>query len=238
VIDPHPSADQPPVRIFVVDDHEMVRRGLRDLAQEFGGIEVVGEAERASTALEGIARTGPEVALLDIRLPDQDGVELCREIRSEHSDVRCLMFTSYADDEAMVNAIMAGASGYLLKLTAGEELIDAIRSVANGHSLLDPEATQALMQRVTHPKARPDTELSPQQERVLELIVDGLSNREIAGRLGLAEKTVKNYVSAILDKLGLRSRTQAALYRMQQRGAADETRSTTGPTDRKSDPAG
>ena len=213
--DPEP----PPIRVFVVDDHEMIRRGLRDLAGEFGGIEIVGEADRASTALEGIARTGPDVALLDIRLPDQNGVELCREIRSERPGVRCLMFTSYADEDAMVNAIMAGASGYLLKHTTADELVEAIRSVADGHSLLDPEATRALMARVTHPPAKPDPELSPQQERVLELIVAGLSNREIAQRLGLAEKTIKNYVSAILDKLGLRSRTQAALYRVQQRDA-------------------
>ena len=213
--DPEP----PPVRVFVVDDHEMIRRGLRDLAGEYGGIEIVGEADRASTALEGIARTGPDVALLDIRLPDQNGVELCREIRSERPGVRCLMFTSYADEDAMVNAIMAGASGYLLKHTTADELVEAIRSVADGHSLLDPEATRALMARVTHPPAKPDPELSPQQERVLELIVAGLSNREIAQRLGLAEKTIKNYVSAILDKLGLRSRTQAALYRVQQRDA-------------------
>ena len=213
--DPEP----PPIRVFVVDDHEMIRRGLRDLAGEYGGIEIVGEADRASTALEGIARTGPDVALLDIRLPDQNGVELCREIRSERPGVRCLMFTSYADEDAMVNAIMAGASGYLLKHTTADELVEAIRSVADGHSLLDPEATRALMERVTHPPAKPDPELSPQQERVLELIVDGLSNREIAARLGLAEKTIKNYVSAILDKLGLRSRTQAALYRVQQRDA-------------------
>jgi len=219
VIAPRSDPEPPPIRVFVVDDHEMIRRGLRDLAGEYGGIEIVGEADRASTALEGIARTGPEVALLDIRLPDQSGVELCRDIRSERPEVRCLMFTSWADEEAMVNAIMAGASGYLLKLTSGDELVDAIRSVADGHSLLDPEATRALMERVTHPPAKPDPELSPQQERVLELIVDGLSNREIAARLGLAEKTIKNYVSAILDKLGLRSRTQAALYRVQQRDA-------------------
>jgi two-component system, NarL family, response regulator DevR len=203
-----------PVRVFVVDDHEMVRRGLRDLAQEYGGIEVVGEADRAATTLDGIADTRPDVALLDLRLPDLDGVELCREIRSTYPAVRCLIFTSYADDEALVNAILAGASGYLLKLTQGEELIEAIRSVAAGTSLLDPEMTQVVMNRAAH-VPRTGTKLTPQQDRVLELIVDGLSNREIANRLGLAEKTVKNYVSAILDKLGLRSRTQAALYRAQ-----------------------
>jgi len=210
--------DQPePVRVFVVDDHEMVRRGLRDLAEECGGIEVVGEADRASAAMEGIAGTHPQVALLDIRLPDYDGVELCREIRSRFPEVRCLMFTSYADEEALVNAILAGASGYLLKLTQGEELIEAIRSVASGTSLLDPGMTHAVMTRASR-SPNPEAKLTPQQDRVLELIVDGLSNREIADRLGLAEKTVKNYVSAILYKLGLRSRTQAALYRAQHRG--------------------
>jgi two-component system, NarL family, response regulator DevR len=206
--------ERAPTRVFVVDDHEMVRRGLRDLAEECGGIEVVGEADRASTTLEGIAAAHPQVALLDIRLPDGDGVELCREIRSAYPDVRCLMFTSYADDEALVNAILAGASGYLLKLTTGEELIEAIRSVATGTSRLDPETARSAMGKAAG-APRAEAKLSPQQDRVLELIVDGLSNREIAARLGLAEKTVKNYVSAILEKLDLRSRTQAALYRAQ-----------------------
>ena len=213
----HTDRPEPePVRVFVVDDHEMVRRGLRDLAEEYRGIEVVGEADRAAVTMDGIASTRPDVALIDLRLPDLDGVELCREIRSNFPDVRCLIFTSYADDEALVNAILAGASGYLLKLTQGEELIEAIRSVASGTSLLDPGMTRAVMTRAAR-SPNFGARLTPQQDRVLELIVDGLSNREIAERLGLAEKTVKNYVSAILDKLGLRSRTQAALYRAQHR---------------------
>src|SRR5207253_1224490 len=132
LMSPRTEEDVTPVRVFVVDDHEMVRRGLRDLAEEFGGIEVVGEADRASMALEGIERTRPQVALLDVRLPDQDGVELCREIRSRFSDVRCLMFTSYSDEEALINAIMAGASGDLPKLTSGDDLIEPITSVAVG----------------------------------------------------------------------------------------------------------
>ena len=216
---PRTETDVTPVRVFVVDDHEMVRRGLRDLAEEYDEVEIVGDADRASTGLEGIERTNPEVALLDVRLPDLDGVELCREIRSRFPAVHCLMFTSYADEEALINAIMAGASGYLLKLTTGDDLVGAIHSVAQGHSLIDPAATQAVLAKASRQAAKPDAALSQQQERVLELIVEGLSNREIAERLGLAEKTVKNYVSAILDKLGLRSRTQAAVYRAKQRGA-------------------
>ena len=202
--------------MFVVDDHEMVRRGLRDLAAEMDEIEVVGEADRASVALEGVERTNPDVALLDIRLPDQDGVELCREIRSRHPDVRCLMFTSYADEQALLGAIMAGASGYLLKFTSGDELVEAIRTVAAGNSLIDPTTTRSVMAIATRTPPRQEAKLSPQQERVLELIVEGLTNREIAERLELAEKTVKNYVSVILDKLGVRSRTQAAVQRTKQ----------------------
>jgi DNA-binding NarL/FixJ family response regulator len=214
--------------VFVVDDHEMVRRGLRDLAQELPEIEVVGEADRASVALEGVARTSPDVALLDIRLPDQDGVELCREIRSRHPNVRCLMFTSYADEQALLGAIMAGASGYLLKFTTGDELVEAIRTVAAGSSLIDPSTTQSVMAIATRTPPRQEAGLSPQQEKVLQLIVEGLTNREIAERLELAEKTVKNYVSAILDKLGVRSRTQAAVYRTKQGEDGSSGAGTTG----------
>jgi DNA-binding NarL/FixJ family response regulator len=207
------TATRRPIRIFVVDDHEMVRRGVRDLAAELEEIEVVGDADRASTALEGIARTEPDVALLDVRLPDENGIELCREVRSQHPGVRCLMFTSYSDDEALLNAIMAGASGYLLKFTSGDELVEAIQTVAAGGSLIDRGAMQAAVAKMSRPSTKEALPLSPQQERVLELIVDGLTNREIGEKLNLAEKTVKNYVSAILDKLGVRSRTQAAVYR-------------------------
>ena len=199
-----------PIRLFLVDDHEMVRRGLRDLVSDMSGIEVVGEADRASQALERIAETKPDVAILDVRLPDLDGIELCREIRSRHSDVRCLMFSSYSNDEALLNSIIAGASGYLLKKSSGDELMDAIRVVASGRSLIDPVTSQAVVDRVRSP-ARHGAKLSEQQQRVFELIVEGLTNRQIATRLELAEKTVKNYVSVLLDKLNVESRTQAAV---------------------------
>src|SRR5437588_2400599 len=205
--------EEDPIRLFVVDDHEMIRRGLREFAQEIPEIEVVGEADRASLALEGIDGARPDVALLDVRLPDMSGVELCREIRSRFPDVHCLMFTSYSDDEAMLAAIMAGASGYLLKQTAGEDLLESIRVVAGGGTLIDPLMARNIRAYFHEPRLSGES-FSPQQERVLDLIAEGLSNREIAARLELAEKTVKNYVSTILDKLGVQTRTQAAVQRL------------------------
>jgi DNA-binding NarL/FixJ family response regulator len=211
-----------PIRLFVVDDHEMIRRGLREFVQEIPELEVVGDADRASIALAGIEKTPPDVALLDVRLPDMGGVELCREIRSRFPEVRCLMFTAYSYDETMVDAIMAGASGYLLKQTAGEDLLDSIRIVAEGGTLIDPVMAENIRVYLgaTGPRGEP---LSPQQQRVLDLIVEGLSNREIGARLGLAEKTVKNYVSAVLEKLGVHSRTQAALYRLRRRSEPEDS---------------
>jgi DNA-binding NarL/FixJ family response regulator len=198
--------------VLVVDDHEMVRRGVRDLAAEEPDIEVVGEATTVDEALDRIEQLLPDVTLLDVRLPDGDGVELCREIRSRHPEIHCLMFTGHAEEDAMLRSIMAGASGFLLKLSVGEQLADAIRTVAQGNSLIGPYATKSVMELVQRSTARAEMNLSAQQERVLELIVEGLTNREIAERLHLAEKTVKNYVSVILDKLNVRSRTQAAVY--------------------------
>jgi DNA-binding NarL/FixJ family response regulator len=200
------------ISVYVVDDHEMVRRGIRDLADEETDIDVVGESATLRGSLEDIGRLAPDVALLDLRLPDGDGVELCREIRSRYPDVKCLMFTSYADEDALVKSIMAGASGYLLKLGEGDEVSAAIRTVAGGGSLIDPATTQSVLHMLHRTPAQSESKLSSQQERVLDLIVEGLTNREIAERLELAEKTVKNYVSAILDKLHVRSRTQAAVY--------------------------
>jgi len=201
------------VHVFVVDDHETVRLGLQMLFEEEPDIAFAGSAENGSLALEGIARTRPDVALLDLRLPDVDGIDLCREVRSRFRDVRCLIFTAYSDDEAQVQAILAGASGYLSKGGDSDELLSAIRTVASGSAFVDPERAGQIMRSARTAPGQPEVNLSAQQERVLELIVEGLTNREISQRLDLAEKTVKNYVSAVLDKLGVRSRTQAAVYR-------------------------
>ncbi|MFN2544869.1 MAG: response regulator [Actinomycetota bacterium] len=215
------------IGLFVVDDHEMVRRGLRDLAAEEPDIEVVGEWPRAQGAVEEIDRVQPDLALLDLRLPDGDGVELCREIRSRIPSVRCLMFTAHADDEALLRSIMAGAGGYLLKQGSSDDLVEGIRTIAAGGSLIDPAAAESMVGALLQ---SPETgqPLSAQQERVLELIVEGLTNREIAERLGLAEKTVKNYVSAVLDKLDVRSRTQAAVYGAKRRLQAPPAGDTEG----------
>ncbi|MFD9680327.1 response regulator [Rhodococcus sp. NPDC059969] len=200
-------------RIFLVDDHEIVRRGLFDL---LGGVEdfvVVGEAASVGEALAAVPQSNADVAVLDVRLPDGNGVELCRELRSMLPDLRCLMLTSYADDEALLDAIMAGASGFVLKQILGTDLVAAVRTVGRGGSLLDSRATEALMQRIRSDRtADPLAELSDQERAVFDLIGEGLTNREIGARLFLAEKTVKNYVTRLLSKLGMqRRRTQAAV---------------------------
>ena len=198
-------------RIFLVDDHEIVRRGLFDL---LGGVEdfvVVGEAASVGEALAAVPQSNADVAVLDVRLPDGNGVELCRELRSMLPDLRCLMLTSYADDEALLDAIMAGASGFVLKQILGTDLVAAVRTVGRGGSLLDSRATEALMQRIRSDRtADPLAELSDQERAVFDLIGEGLTNREIGARLFLAEKTVKNYVSNLLAKLGMERRTEAA----------------------------
>ncbi|MCQ4147740.1 response regulator [Rhodococcus qingshengii] len=199
-------------RIFLVDDHEIVRRGLFDL---LGGVEdfvVVGEAASVGEALAVVPQSNADVAVLDVRLPDGNGVELCRELRSMLPDLRCLMLTSYADDEALLDAIMAGASGFVLKQILGTDLVAAVRTVGRGGSLLDSRATEALMQRIRSDRtADPLAELSDQERAVFDLIGEGLTNREIGARLFLAEKTVKNYVTRLLSKLGMQRRTQAAV---------------------------
>lgn len=202
------------VRVFLLDDHELVRRGLRDLLEMEDDLEVVGEASTAAEALARIPACRPDVAVLDVRLPDGSGVAVCRDVRSAMPEARCLMLTSFADDEALFDAIMAGASGYVLKQIRGTDLVSAIRTVAGGGSLLDPSATARVLERM---RAAPEEDsrlaaLTDQERRILDLIGEGLTNRQIGQRLHLAEKTVKNYVSALLAKLGMERRTQAAAF--------------------------
>jgi DNA-binding NarL/FixJ family response regulator len=202
------------VRVFLLDDHEIVRRGVRELLEAEDDLEVVGEAGTEQEALARIDATRPEVAILDVRLPDGDGVQVCREILSRHPDTRCIMLTSFTDEEALFQAVVAGASGYLLKQLRGTDIVDAVRRVARGESLLDPATSQRMMERLRE-EARGDPlleRLSPQERRILDYITQGLTNRQIAAEMFLAEKTVKNYVSNLLAKLGMESRTQAAVY--------------------------
>jgi DNA-binding NarL/FixJ family response regulator len=214
---PEPDAGAPgpaQIRVFLLDDHEIVRMGVRDLLEAEPDIAVVGEAGTASSALARIPALRPDVAVLDVRLPDGDGVSVCREIRSAMPQVACLMLTSFGDDEALFDAIMAGAAGYVLKQIRGTDLVGAVRTVAAGQSLLDPVAASKVMRRMRDAAARADplAGLTPQERRILELIGEGLTNRQIGEQMFLAEKTVKNYVSALFAKLGMERRTQAAAY--------------------------
>ncbi|MFD5427224.1 response regulator [Streptomyces sp. NPDC127084] len=204
------------ITVFLLDDHEIVRRGVHELLSMEDGIEIVGEAGTAADALVRIPAVRPDVAVLDVRLPDGSGVEVCREVRSQNEDIKCLMLTSYADDEALFDAIMAGASGYALKAIRGSELVAAVRDVAAGKSLLDPVATARVLERLRD-GGSPHTDdkltgLTDQERRILDLIGEGLTNRAIGQRLHLAEKTIKNYVSGLLAKLGMERRSQAAAY--------------------------
>jgi two-component system response regulator DevR len=210
---------QPPVRVFLLDDHEIVRRGIADLLETEPDITVVGEAGTAAEALRRIPAVQPDVAVLDARLPDGSGIDVCRDIRSSQPSVRCLILTSYDDEDAIFAAVMAGAAGYLLKQIRGTSLVDAIRQVAAGKSLLDPSVTERLLARLRdgHPRDERLASLTDREREILYLIAEGLTNRQIGERLFLAEKTVKNYVSALLAKLGLQRRTQAAVYGAQHR---------------------
>ena len=200
-------------RVFLLDDHEIVRRGLRELLEAEDDLIVAGEAGTAEEALSRIPATSPHVAVLDVRLPDGDGIEVCREIRSHYPDVHCLMLTSFADDEALFSAILAGASGYVLKQVRGVDLLDAIRRVADGQSLLDPAVTARVLERLRTPAVGDGLEaLTDQERRILDLIAEGLTNRQIGERMYRAEKTVKNYVSNVLMKLGMSRRSEAAAY--------------------------
>lgn len=216
------------IRVFLLDDHEVVRRGLRDLLEAEDGFVVVGEAGTAEEAFGRIPATTPDVAVLDVRLPDGDGIEVCRDIRSRHPEIQCLILTSFADDEALLSAIMAGAAGYLLKQVKGTDLVGGIRRVGSGESLLDPALTERVLERLRSPEDDELASLTTQERRILDLIAEGLTNRQIGERMYLAEKTVKNYVSNLLSKLGMSRRTEAAVYAARLAERHDRERRTRG----------
>ncbi len=210
------------VRVFLLDDHEVVRRGIRDLLEPEDDLVVVGEAGTAEEAIGRILATSPDVCVLDVRLPDGNGVEVCREVRERRPELACLMLTSFSDDEALLEAVLAGAAGYLLKQVRGSDLVDAVRRVAAGQSLLDPAVTATLLRRIREGSGEDERlgGLTEQERRVLHLLAEGRTNRQIADELFLAEKTVKNYVSNVLAKLGMSRRTEAAVWaaRLEERG--------------------
>jgi DNA-binding NarL/FixJ family response regulator len=201
------------IRVFLLDDHEVVRTGLRELLENDGDIEIVGESGSALEAIARIPALRPNVAVLDARLPDGNGIDVCRQVRSVDPTIQGLILTSYEDDEALFAAIMAGAAGYVLKQIRGTDLVDAVRRVASGQSMLDPAVTQRVLERIRSGVEAPNElkSLTEQERRILMHVAEGLTNREIAAKMFLAEKTVKNYVSSLLAKLGLERRTQAAV---------------------------
>lgn len=208
------DARNAPIRVFLLDDHEVVRRGVRDLLEADGDIAVVGEASTVAEAMARVPAVRPDVAVLDVRLPDGDGVTACRDLRSQLPGLACLMLTSFADDDALYDAVLAGAAGYVLKHIRGSDLIGAVRKVAAGGSLLNAKTTAQVVARLRDQavKADPLAGLTDQERRILDLIGEGLTNRQIGERMYLAEKTVKNYVSGLLAKLGMERRTQAAVF--------------------------
>ncbi|MFI2368026.1 response regulator [Streptomyces sp. NPDC018833] len=219
--------EKEPLRVFLLDDHEVVRRGVHDLLDAEPDLTVVGEAGTAEQALVRVPALRPQVAVLDVRLPDGDGVSVCRELRSRMPDLACLMLTSFDDEEALLDAIMAGASGYVLKQITGTDLVNAVRTVASGQSMLDPGATARVMARLRggapkeeQPQGLPG--LTEREREILALVGEGLTNREIGKRLYLAEKTVKNNISRLLAKLGVERRVQAAVIATQALAAQDE----------------
>lgn len=212
------------IRVMLVDDHEIVRRGIADLIGTSDDLEVVGEAAGVEEALARTPQVNADVAVLDVRMPDGNGIELCRELKSQLPELQCLMLTSYADDDALFDAIMAGASGFVLKQVLGLDLLDAIRTVGAGGSLLDPKTTAALMNRIRREREEqnPLNALTEQERAVFDLIGEGLTNRQIGEKLFLAEKTIKNYVSHLLNKLGMQRRTQAAVLAAELRSRKQE----------------
>ena len=203
------------IPVFVVDDHVVVREGVRAVLESSGRCTVVGEAGTCRDALDRIAATRPRVVVIDVQLPDGSGVEVCREVRSAHPEVACLMFTSFARDDALFDSILAGAAGFVLKQVKGTDLIDAVVRVDRGESLLDPGVTGLLLERLRNPRPASDprlASLTPLEHQILDHLVEGLTNREIAREVNVSEKTVKNYISSILHKLGVARRTEAAVY--------------------------
>jgi DNA-binding NarL/FixJ family response regulator len=212
------------IRVFLLDDHELVREGIRSLLESDEDIEVVGEATTAAQALARIPLAQPDVAILDVRLEDGDGIEVCRDLRSANSELTCLMLTSFADDDALYASVMAGAAGYVLKQIKARDLIEDVKKVAAGESLMDPRAVAQVVQRISNPpKADPAMDsLSPQEQRILDHIAEGKTNKQIAESMFLAEHTVKNYVTGLLRKLKMSSRTEAAIYATKQRAEGSE----------------
>jgi two-component system, NarL family, response regulator DevR len=209
------QAERRPIRVFLLDDHEVVRQGVRSLLEASGGITVVGEAGCCADALPRIGATSPDVAILDVQLPDGSGVEVCRDVRSAMPNVACLMLTSFSDEEAMFQAVLAGAAGFVLKQVRGNDLANTVRRVAAGESLIDPAMTRQLLERVRNPTAREDPKLgslTKLERSILDLVAEGMTNRQIGQQLHIAEKTVKNYMSSVLSKLGFSRRTEAAVY--------------------------
>jgi len=217
-------AETTKIRVYLLDDHEVVRQGLRAMLEATGRIEVVGESDSAEEAASRIPALKPDVAVLDARLPDGSGIEVCRQIRSVDPSLKALILTSYDDDEALFSAIMAGASGYVLKDVRGSDLLDAIERVSRGQSLIDPSLMQRVLDRVRNgPRVAPELEgLTEQELKLLSLIAEGLTNRQISEQMFLAEKTVKNYVSNLLAKMGLERRTQAAVLATRLLGPAHQ----------------
>ena len=221
-----PSARIP---VFVVDDHVVVREGVRAVLEASERITVVGEAGSCGEALDRISATRPRVVVIDVQLPDGSGVEVCRDVRSAHPDIACLMFTSFARDDALFDSILAGAAGYLLKQVKGADLVDAIVRVDQGESLLDPGVTGMLLDRLRNPRPVSDprmASLTPLEHQILGHLVEGLTNREIAREVNVSEKTVKNYISSILHKLGVSRRTEAAVYALRSSAAATSCSTT------------
>lgn len=214
------------IRVFLLDDHEMVREGVRSLLESDEEIVVVGEASTVAEALVRIPLARPNVALLDVRLDDGSGIEVCRDIRSAHPEIVCLMLTSFADDEALYASVMAGAAGYVLKQIRARALIDDVKKVAGGASLMDPKAVARVVERIANPPKSYSAldSLSPQERRLLDFIAEGLTNRQIAESMYLSEKTVKNYMTGLLNKLNMNNRTEAAVYATRMKSGLEDPR--------------